>query len=410
MKSPKSFRLHIGIFGRRNTGKSSIMNILTNQYSSIVSEVAGTTTDPIEKPMEMLPLGPVIFIDTAGIDDEGELGRQRIEGTRQVFERTDIGIIVTNFAAWGKYELNLSEELRIRDIPQIIVFNKIDLYPLIPGKIKELNSLKIPYTFTSATMCTGIDELRQIILQTAPPEFIDNTTILADLAGPGETVILVVPIDKEAPKGRLILPQVQCIRDLLDHNSLCIVVRDHQLPEALNRLNAPPKLVVTDSQAFESVAAQTPKKIPLTSFSILFARFHGDLNELVKGAMSIKTLIPGDKVLIAEACTHHPVEDDIATVKIPAWLNNYIGGNLLFEHVRGRDFPENLKQYKLIVHCGACMWNRRSMISRILKASQAKVPITNYGLAIAWSLNIFERALQPFPAAMDIFKSHIHSS
>ncbi len=406
MKAPKSFRLHIGIFGRRNTGKSSILNALTHQNVSIVSEVAGTTTDPVEKPMELLPLGPVLFIDTAGIDDVGDLGNKRIAKTIQVFDRTDLGIIVTNYADWGNYELKLIEELKIRQIPCLLVFNKIDLYPENLAVTNQINEIKIPYTPTSATEGTGLLTLRQLILEKAPTDFINRPEILADLVGPGEIAILVVPIDKEAPKGRLILPQVQSIRDLLDNDSFCMVVKDSQLTEALSRMNKPPKLVVTDSQAFLKVAADTPLEIPLTSFSILFARFQGDLPEMVRGAMAIEKLSEGDRILIAEACTHHPIEEDIGTVKIPNWLNNYMGGKLKIDYMRGNDFPEIITDYKLIIHCGACMWNRRAMLSRILKARQAGVPITNYGLTIAYSLEIFERALQPFPAALKIFNEN----
>ena len=404
MKAPKSFRLHIGIFGRRNAGKSSILNALTEQDVSIVSDVAGTTTDPVEKPMELLPLGPVLFIDTAGIDDEGVLGGKRVAKTVAVFDRTDLGIIVTSFNDWGDFELSLMEALKTRDIPFIVVFNKTDIAPENHNITSQLDSVKVKYVLTSVTGFEGISDLRQLILKTAPADFIERPAILADLVGPGEMAVLVVPIDKEAPKGRLILPQVQSIRDLLDHDAFCMVVKDAGLSEALSRLGKPPKLVVTDSQAFEKVAAITPPKVPLTSFSILFARFQGDLAEMVRGAMAIDKLNPGDKVLIAEACSHHPIEEDIGSVKIPGWLNKYVGGELQFDHTRGHDFPKNITEYRLIIHCGACMWNRRTMLSRILKARQLGVPITNYGLTIAWSLGIFERALEPFPAALEVYK------
>lgn len=405
MRAPKTFRLHIGLFGRRNTGKSSILNALTQQNVSIVSEVAGTTTDPVEKPMELLPLGPVLFIDTAGIDDTGNLGDKRIAKTMQVFNRTDLGIVVTNFIDWGKYEQRLIEELSKQKIPCILVFNKIDTVPENRDIKIQLEKQKIPYVYTSATEGIGISELRQLLIQTAPSDFINRPSILADLVGPGEAAILVVPIDKEAPKGRLILPQVQSIRDLLDNDSFCIVVKERELREALNRLNKAPRLVVTDSQAFLKVAADTPNEIPLTSFSILFARFQGDLIEMVAGAMAIDNLKTGDKILIAEACTHHPIGEDIGTVKIPRWLTQYVGGKLEIDSMRGNEFPENISEYKLIIHCGACMWNRRAMLSRIEKARQAGIPITNYGLTIAYSLGIFERALQPFPAALEIYKT-----
>lgn len=407
MRAPKTFRLHIGIFGRRNAGKSSILNALTQQNVSIVSEIAGTTTDPVEKPMELLPLGPVLFIDTAGIDDEGVLGKKRIQKTLQTFDRTDLGIIVTTFNDWGEFELQLIEQFKNHKIPFIIVFNKADLFAEKPEITSQLDSVKISYTQTSALNGEGIPELRQLLLQQAPSDFINRPTILADLVGPGEAAILVVPIDKEAPKGRLILPQVQSIRDLLDNDSFCMVVKERELREALSRLNKPPKLVVTDSQAFLKVAADTPPQIPMTSFSILFARFQGNLNEMVKGALAIDKLKTGDKVLIAEACSHHPIGEDIGTVKIPRWLTQYVGGKLQIDSLRGHDFPENIAEYKIIIHCGACMWNRREMLSRIMKAKQAGVPLTNYGLTIAYSLGIFERALQPFPAALEIYRNQL---
>lgn len=406
MRAPKSFRLHIGLFGRRNVGKSSILNALTNQEVSIVSEVAGTTTDPVEKPMELLPLGPVLFIDTAGIDDVGALGEKRIQKTWSAIDRTDLGIIVSNSQDWGEFEEKLLNEFQDRAIPVIIVFNKSDIYKSQSCMTNSFSGNKIPFVETAATTGNGILELRQTILKTAPEDFINRPSIVSDLVGPGEAAILVVPIDKEAPKGRLILPQVQSIRDLLDGDSFCMVVKERELREALSRLNKPPKLVITDSQAFLKVAADTPPEIPLTSFSILFARHQGDLAEMVKGAMAIDKLKTGDKVLIAEACSHHPIGEDIGTIKIPRWLSQYVGGKLEIEFTRGHDFPPNISDYKMIIHCGACMWNRREMLSRIMKARQANVPITNYGLTIAYSLGIFERALQPFPAALEIYRSY----
>lgn len=407
MKASKSFRLHIGIFGRRNTGKSSILNALTNQDVSIVSEIAGTTTDPVEKPMELLPLGPVLFIDTAGIDDIGSLGEKRVAKTMDVFNRTDLGVVVSNYNDWGSFELTIINELKDRAIPFIVVFNKADLYEENSTVTQNLKTDNINFVKTSVLKNEGIDKLRELLLQSAPPDFIERPAILSDLVGPGEAAILVVPIDKEAPKGRLILPQVQSIRDLLDNDSFAIVVKERELREAFSRFNKPPKLVVTDSQAFLKVAADTPPEIPITSFSILFARFQGDLNEMVLGATAIDKLKTGDKILIAEACSHHPIGEDIGTVKIPRWLTQYVGGKLQIDNMRGHDFPENISDYKLIIHCGACMWNRREMLNRILKAKQAGVPITNYGLTIAYSLGIFERALQPFPAALDIYKKVI---
>ena len=401
----KGLRIHIGIFGRRNVGKSSLLNALTKQQVSIVSDVAGTTTDPVEKPMELQPLGPIVFIDTAGIDDIGALGGLRIEKTRQVFDRTDIAVLVTEPGIWGGYEDQLAEEVSSRSIPVVIVINKSDTAAAgetsasVP---EQYRSLTVP---VSALTGSGLDKLRQAMLTSVPPECLEPPAIAGDLVGPGEMAILVVPIDKEAPKGRLILPQVQTIRDLLDSDSFCMVVKERELRSALERLKVPPKLVITDSQAFLKVTADVPKNIPLTSFSILFARFKGDLVKQVEGAMSVEKLKTGDRVLIAEACTHHPIGEDIGRVKIPRWLTQYVGGKLDFVHYQGHDFPEDLQTFKLVIHCGACTMNRREMSNRIRKCNELGVPITNYGLAIAYSLGIFERALEPFPAALEVYRA-----
>jgi [FeFe] hydrogenase H-cluster maturation GTPase HydF len=406
--TPKGLRLHIAFFGRRNVGKSSLLNALTRQQVSIVSPVAGTTTDPVEKPMELLPLGPVLFIDTAGIDDEGALGEMRVEKTRQVFDRTDIGVLVTETGGWGRFEEQILGELRARKIPVLAVLNKTDALAANeansawPARLAEQ---KIRVVQTSALQGQGIPELRQALLDSAPPDFIDSPALVGDLVAPGEMAVLVVPIDKEAPKGRLILPQVQAIRDLLDSDAYCLVVKERELAAALERLKAPPKLVVTDSQAFLKVAADTPRGVPMTSFSILMSRFKGDLVAQVQGALAIDKLRAGDRVLVAEACTHHPIGEDIGRVKIPRWLTQYVGGKLEFQHVQGHDFPKDISPYKLVIHCGACMWNRREMLSRILRCHQAGVPLTNYGLTIAYSLGIFERALEPFPAALEALKN-----
>jgi len=399
--APRNNRLHIGIFGRRNAGKSSLLNALTGQSVSIVSEVAGTTTDPVEKPMELLPLGPVQFIDTAGVDDTGALGAERAARSRQVMDRTDLAIVVSGDGAWTAFERQLSASFRERQVPVVVVFNKQDLGAPLPESLREMEMEKRPVVCTAAPTGAGVDALRKALLEAAPQDFIHRPGLLSDLVPPGACVVLVTPIDKEAPKGRLILPQVQCIRDVLDHDSYCLVTQERELRRALDGLRAPPALVVTDSQAFLKVSADTPPAVPLTSFSILFARMQGDLATMVRGAMSVDRLKPGDRILIAEACTHHPIGEDIGTVKIPRWLTQYVGGALDVTHVRGHDFPEELAGYKLVIHCGACMWNRREMLSRILHCHRAGVPITNYGLTIAWSLGIFKRALGPFPAALE---------
>ncbi len=402
--TPKGLRLQIGIFGRRNAGKSSLLNAVARQQVSIVSEVPGTTTDPVEKAMEMLPLGPVLFIDTAGIDDEGALGGMRVERTKKVFERADLAIIVSAPGQWGDFEDGLLNEFAERKTPAIIVLSKADL---AGGSLQEPQSAKgkaAACVKASAKSGQGIDELREAIIQAAPEEFISGGTIAGDLVPPGEMAVLVVPIDLEAPKGRLILPQVQTIRDLLDNDSYCAVVKERELRDCLDNLKRPPALVVTDSQAFLKVAGDAPDSIPLTSFSMLFARLKGDLASCVEGAQAIGRLKPGSKVLIAEACSHHPIGEDIGTVKIPRWLTQYAGGKLEFAHARGQDFPEDPRGYDLIVHCGACTFNRRNMLSRILLCRKLGVPFTNYGVAIAYSLGILERALSPFPEILESFK------
>src|SRR5664280_484149 len=390
---PRNLRLHIGLFGRRNVGKSSLLNAITRQEAAIVSETPGTTTDPVEKPMELLPLGSVLFIDTAGLDDAGALGEKRIAKTRQALDRTDLGVLVAEAGAWGEFEESLLAELRARAVPVVVVFNKSDLGAPEGPLLAQLAAETVAWVQTAALSGAGIGDLRRALVAAAPADYLDARRIAGDLVGPGQLVVLVVPIDKEAPKGRLILPQVQTIRDLLDADSFCLVVKERELTAALEPLNGPPKLVVTDSQAFLKAVADTPPGVMLTSFSILFARFQGDLTELVRGARAIETLGKGDTVLIAEACTHHPIGEDIGRVKIPRWLTQYAGCKLDFATVQGHDFPEDLSPYALVVHCGNCMGNRREMLSRILRCRQAGVPITNYGLAIAYSLGIFERAL-----------------
>jgi [FeFe] hydrogenase H-cluster maturation GTPase HydF len=402
--TPKSLRLHIGLFGRRNAGKSSLLNALTRQEVSIVSPIAGTTTDPVEKPMELLPIGPVLFIDTAGIDDEGALGDKRVKKTRQVFDRTDVGILVVDAGQWGEFEESVLHELKDRSIPIVVAFNKSDLARPFAASQDELQGAKIPFVETVANKNRGVLELREALVQIAPDEFLQPPALVADLVPPGELAVLVVPIDTEAPKGRLIVPQVQAIRDLLDGDSYCMVVKERELRDALGRLKRPPALVVTDSQAFLKVSADTPAEVQMTSFSILFARQKGDLRQFVEGAISIERLRQGDRVLVAESCAHHPIGDDIGRVKIPRWLTQYVGGELRIDTTQGHDFPANLRDYKLVVHCGACMWNRREMLTRMADCRRAGVPICNYGMTIAYTLGIFDRALGPFPDALEAYQ------
>jgi [FeFe] hydrogenase H-cluster maturation GTPase HydF len=395
--TPKGMRLHIGLFGRRNVGKSSLLNALTRQEVSIVSDVPGTTTDPVEKPMELLPLGPVLFIDTAGIDDVGALGEMRAERTRLIFERTDLGILVAEGDRWGEFEEGIISELSKRKAPVIVVFNKSDLAAPRAEILQDIESRKLPFVQTIASQGKGILDLREALIRTAPESFMDSPPVLGDLIAPGEVVVLVVPIDLEAPRGRLILPQVQSIRDVLDHDSCCMVVKERELRDALDKLKNPPALVVTDSQAFLRVAGDTPGQVPMTSFSILFARLKGDLKEFVRGVKTIDRLKAGSRILVLESCAHHPIGEDIGRVKIPRWIRQYTGVDLDFAHRQGHDFPADLSEYKLIVQCGACMLNRREVISRILRCREAGVPITNYGVAITYSLGVLDRALSPFP-------------
>ena len=402
---PRGLRLHVGLFGRRNVGKSSVLNALTRQEVSIVSATPGTTTDPVEKPMELLPLGPVLFIDTAGVDDEGALGELRIAKTRRVLERTDLALLVAEAGAWGTFEEALLGELAARALPAVVVLNKRDVAPPAPALLADLAAKGLAAVETSAPSGEGIGALRAALLAAVPPDALEARRVVGDLVSEGDLVVLVVPIDKEAPKGRLILPQVQAIRDLLDADAITVVVKERELRGALSLLSAPPRLVVTDSQAFLKVAADTPPGVPLTSFSILFARFQGDLAELARGTLGIERLKAGDRVLVAESCTHHPIGDDIGRVKIPRWIRQYSGVPLEFVHVQGRDFPDDLTPYALVVHCGSCMGNRREMLSRILRCRAASVPVTNYGLAIAYSLGILERALGPFPEALEAFRA-----
>ncbi|NLI11881.1 MAG: [FeFe] hydrogenase H-cluster maturation GTPase HydF [Peptococcaceae bacterium] len=401
-ETPRGSRLHIAIFGRRNAGKSSLINALTNQEIAIVSNVPGTTTDPVYKSMEILPVGPVVIIDTAGIDDVGELGELRIKKTIGVLDKTDLIILVIDPGQEvGEYELNLIDKAVKQGVPVVGVLNKVDLNPDVKPVELE-NKLGISVVPVSALTRQGIDNLKKEMIRSAPKDW-TAPTIVGDLIKPGDTAVLVVPIDLAAPKGRIILPQVQTIRDILDNDAIALVVKERELKKALTGLAQKPKIVITDSQAFLKVDADTPRDIMMTSFSILFARYKGNLETLVAGALAVDDLKPGDKVLISEACTHHRVSDDIGTVKIPRWLRQKAGGELYFEWSSGIELPGNLEQYKLIVHCGACMINRKEMLHRIMQAAAAGVPIVNYGVLIAYVHGILKRALSPFPDILRLF-------
>ena len=396
MKSLKSMRLHIGIFGKTNVGKSSFLNRITNQDISIVSDIAGTTTDVVEKSMELLPIGPVTFMDTAGINDFSDLGKDRVEKTLKVLNRTDVAVIICDYNGIDDFEKSLIEKFNELKIPFIIVVNKTDIQGVNGSTLAELNDVCPHILITSKKTDDHLTHrFKEVLVKLLPEEFVNSPKIAGDLIPEKSTVILVTPIDKEAPKGRLILPQVQTIRDLLDSSCITIVVKESELQDTLDNLKNPPSLVITDSQAFKTVDAIVPKEIPLTSFSILFARLKGDLSEFEKGAKAIENLKDGDKVLILESCTHHAIEDDIGKVKIPKLLKQKTGKELVIEHYSGHDFPE-ISQYSLIIHCGACMTNRREILSRILISSQKQVPITNYGITISYCLGILDRALNVF--------------
>ena len=430
MRTPKGMRMAIGLFGRRNVGKSSVLNAITNQETSIVSAVAGTTADPVDKPMELLPLGPVLFVDTAGIDDDQEtVGELRTQRTKKVFDRCDMGVIVTEAGTWGAYEDEIAAQLSSRSTPFIRVCNKTDLVPTStqvpesdpsdPAEIRTPRGTVVdsrqealtaacrsalphglqqkPLVCMCAAKQIGVLELRQALLENAPEEFVNDPKIIGDIVDPGSVVILVIPIDKEAPKGRLILPQVQAIRDLLDSSCLSLCVTDEELPRALAALKEPPALVVTDSQAFDKVAAIVPESVPLTGFSVAFARFKGDLPTQALGTLAIDKLTENSRVLIAEACTHHPIEEDIGTVKIPRLLRARVGQGLTIENVRGIDFPEDLSSYDLVIHCGGCTFNRRAVLSRIQACVHAGVPVSNYGLTLAYLMGVFDRSIKAFP-------------
>jgi [FeFe] hydrogenase H-cluster maturation GTPase HydF len=403
--SPRGSRLHIAVFGRRNAGKSSLLNALTGQQVSIVSDVAGTTTDPVEKSMELQPLGPVQFIDTAGLDDEGDLGRMRVEKSLKVLERTDIAILAVTASGWSDAEARFAAGCLERKVPVIVVFTQADRAAPDADLVAKLTADKLPVVITSSTARTGLSELRQALIRVCPDDFLNPPSIVSDLLPPGGLAVLVVPIDKEAPKGRLILPQVQTIRDLLDGDQMALMVKERELRDALARLGRKPDLVITDSQAFLKVAADTPDDVPMTSFSVLFARYKGDLDTFAAGAAAIEHLKSGDRVLIAENCTHHPIGEDIGRVKIPRWLTQYVGGKLETNVYSGHDFPTDLSSYQLAIHCGGCTTNRREVLSRIERCREAGVPITNYGVAIATSLGITERALAPFPSALEAWRN-----
>ena len=403
---PSSERTHIGIFGKRNAGKSSVINAITGQSLAIVSDIKGTTTDPVLKSMELLPLGPVVLIDTPGLDDEGDLGHLRIQKAYQILNKTDIALLVIDGTAGMTAEdYQILDRIRAKNIPYLIVFNKADLALDADTSDTDTSNADTSDTadaadaanviWVSAVTGLHIQELKERLATLLPDED-SGKTILGDLIRPSDFIVLVVPIDKAAPKGRLILPQQQTIRDILDHNAISIVVKETDLKHTLETLGKKPALVITDSQVFDKAAADTPSDIPLTSFSILFARYKGNLKTLVNGARMLRHLENGDKILISEGCTHHRQCDDIGTVKLPRLIRNYTGKELEFEFTSGTEFPFLLEKYRLIVHCGGCMLNEREMKYRIRCAEDAGIPITNYGTAIACMKGILERSIEIF--------------
>lgn len=395
--TPRGERPHIALFGKRNAGKSSLVNAIANQQLAIVSEVKGTTTDPVYKAMELLPLGPVLLIDTPGLDDEGVLGDLRVQKTREVLAKTDIAVMVCDAQdGLGTLELDVITLVKGRKLPFVVVLNKCDLYRPNTEAIKELvKKAGAEVLCVSATTREGIHELKELLSKIVPDDE-GKHSLVRDLLKPNDFVVLVVPIDSAAPKGRLILPQQQVIRDVLEAGAISIVTRETELKQTLEKLGTKPRLVITDSQAFEKVSAETPGDISLTSFSILFARYKGDLEELIRGTRAIETLMEGDRVLISEGCTHHRQCDDIGTVKLPRWLGKYTGKKLEFHFSSGNHFPDNLTDYRVIIHCGACMLNRREMNHRIQIAANREVPIVNYGVLIAYMQGILDRTVKPF--------------
>lgn len=404
--TPMANRFAIGLFGRRNAGKSSLINALTGQNIAVTSEVAGTTTDPVYKAMELLPLGPVVFIDTAGLDDTGELGKLRIEKTYEVLRKCSLALVVADVeAGLTNLETEFIGQLKRRKIPAVCVLNKCDQRKPNSEEVESKKKLLgIPVVCASSQSGLGIEEVKKQIIANSQIEE-SGPSLVRDLIEPGDLAVLVTPIDKAAPKGRLILPQQQTIRDIIDSGAMAIITKEHELKLTLESLNRPPAIVVTDSQAFLKVSEDTPPEIPLTSFSILFARQKADLAEMIRGVKRIEQLAPGDKVLIVEGCTHHRQSDDIGTVKIPHWIRQIASGDIKLEWASGACYPKDVSKYAVIVHCGGCMLNRREMQYRVEKAREQGVYITNYGVLIAYVTGILPRALKPFPSACQALES-----
>lgn len=394
--TPRGERLVIVLIGKRNAGKSSLINAITGQEIAIVSDTPGTTTDPVDKHYELLPLGPVTFYDTAGIDDVGELGKKRIQATRKILYRADIAILVIGGSEIDSTEESLISDLTHLKVPLLIVFNKADLQAVSGSAIAFCREHNLDFCSVSTLSGEGVTECKERIISLAPEVMKREIPLAGDLVAAGSHVILVTPIDLAAPKGRLILPQVQVIRDLLDNDVIVTVVKERELEYALESMRKPPDLVITDSQVVLKVAGDVPEEVPLTTFSILFARYKGELGALLQGARKIDQLKDGDKILIAETCSHHVQCDDIGRIKIPRWLNQYTGKELSYEVYAGHDFPDDLESFALAIHCGACMINPTEMTHRMLECERRGVPITNYGMAISMVQGVLERAVAVF--------------
>jgi [FeFe] hydrogenase H-cluster maturation GTPase HydF len=407
-KTPKSLRLQIGIFGRTNVGKSSFLNMVAGQDVSITSPVPGTTTDVVEKVMELLPVGPVVFLDTGGMDDASVLGAKRIERTRKVFDRADVSVLILEADEWTEFEDEVTREAAARKSPLIFVVNKSDLKAPSDSYLEDLKKKTSRVLVCSSTdrvhRDAHVNLLKQYLLEVCPEDFLRAPAMLGDIMPKGGLAILIIPIDFEAPKGRIILPQVQAIRDALDHDSMTLVVKESEYKEALSKLKKFPDLVVCDSQVVDRMVAETPAGVRGTTFSILLSRIKGDIAEMTRGALAIDKLKAGDKILISESCSHHAIDGDIGRIKIPKWIQKYLGHEVQVAVCAGRDFPSDLKDYKLVIQCGSCMLTRRETLARIQRAKREGVPITNYGLCISYLQNVLERVIEPFPDALEAFR------
>lgn len=413
MSTPKSERLHIAIVGKTNVGKSSFINLIAGQDVSITSDIAGTTTDVVEKTMELLPIGPVVLMDTAGLDDVSELGSARIAKTRKILRRTDVLVIVTTPNSWEEYENSMTEEAIAKNIPVMVVVNKADTEDIDTNFLALLDLKKLHWISGNSTgniseKSAYKTEFKNALRSLLPLySSVSAPPLAGDLLPSGGLAVLVVPIDLGAPKGRLIVPQVQCIRDLLDNDCMVMTVKDKELYASLKKLNYPPDIVICDSQVVARTVADIPDSVPMTTFSILFARYKGNLEILAKGAAQINRLKSGDKILIAEGCSHHPLQDDIGRIKIPRWLRQFTGAELEVDICAGHDFPDNLDDYSLVIHCGGCVMTGTEVMSRIDESEEKSVPITNYGLAISVLQGVIHRALSPFPSALDAYDNVI---